>query len=175
MQLVNRIAVAIFILDQLSKYLVVHVMRLDQRQEVGVFPPFLNFRMAWNQGINFGLFQSGADVMRWVLIAVALVIAAWVWLWVRRERHQPRVLVSAGLLIGGIGQCRRPADLWRGGRFPEHVDAGDRQSLFLQRGRRGDIRRCAGSGVLHGPPRESRVTRPVTCAKTNIKNGQGSF
>lgn len=101
MQLVNRIAVAIFILDQLSKYLVVHVMRLDQRQEVGVFPPFLNFRMAWNQGINFGLFQSGADVMRWVLIAVALVIAAWVWLWVRRERHQPRVLVSAGLLIGG--------------------------------------------------------------------------
>ena len=101
MQLVNRVAVAIFILDQLSKYLVVHVMRLDQRQEVGVFPPFLNFRMAWNQGINFGLFQSGADVMRWVLIAVALVIAAWVWLWVRRERHQPRVLVSAGLLIGG--------------------------------------------------------------------------
>ena len=101
MQLVNRIAVAIFILDQLSKYLVVHVMRLDQRQEVGVFPPFLNFRMAWNQGINFGLFQSGADVMRWILIGVALVIAAWVWLWVRRERHQPRVLVSAGLLIGG--------------------------------------------------------------------------
>jgi signal peptidase II len=101
MQLVNRVAVAIFILDQLSKYLVVHVMRLDQRQEVGVFPPFLNFRMAWNQGINFGLFQSGADVMRWILIGVALVIAAWVWLWVRRERHQPRVLVSAGLLIGG--------------------------------------------------------------------------
>ncbi len=101
MSLVNRVAVAIFILDQLSKYLVVHVMRLDQRQEVGVFPPFLNFRMAWNQGINFGLFQSGADVMRWILIGVALVIAAWVWLWVRRERHQPRVLVSAGLLIGG--------------------------------------------------------------------------
>jgi len=101
MQLVNRIAVAIFILDQLSKYLVVHVMRLDQRQEVGVFPPFLNFRMAWNQGINFGLFQSGADVMRWVLIAVALVIAAWVWIWVRRERHSARVLISAGLLIGG--------------------------------------------------------------------------
>jgi signal peptidase II len=101
MSLVNRVALAIFVLDQLSKYLVVHVMRLDQRQEVGVFPPFLNFRMAWNQGINFGLFQSGADVMRWILIGVALVIAAWVWLWVRRERHQPRVLVSAGLLIGG--------------------------------------------------------------------------
>lgn len=101
MALVNRIAVAVFILDQLSKYLVVHVMRLDQRQEIGILPPFLNFRMAWNQGINFGLFQSGADVMRWILIAVALVIAVWVWLWVRRERHSPRVLVSAGLLIGG--------------------------------------------------------------------------
>ncbi len=101
MSLVNRVAGAIFILDQLSKYLVVHLMQLDQRQEIAVLPPFVNFRMAWNQGINFGLFQSGADVMRWVLIAVALVIAAWVWLWVRHERHSQRVLISAGLLVGG--------------------------------------------------------------------------
>jgi lipoprotein signal peptidase len=34
-----------------------------------VFPPWLNLRMAWNQGMNFGLFSNNAEVTRWVLIA----------------------------------------------------------------------------------------------------------
>lgn len=101
MSLVNRIAVTIFVLDQLSKYLVVHVMRLDLRQEVGVFPPFLNFRMAWNQGINFGLLSNDGDLARWALVLMALGISAWVWLWVRREPHSRIVKISAGCLIGG--------------------------------------------------------------------------
>ena len=101
MRIATWTALAVLALDQALKYLVVQVMDLMNRGEILVLPPYLVFRMAWNQGINFGLFQSGADVMRWILIVVALVIAAWVWLWVRRERHQPRVLVSAGLLIGG--------------------------------------------------------------------------
>ncbi|MCC5974178.1 MAG: signal peptidase II, partial [Rubellimicrobium sp.] len=74
-------AVVIFVIDQLSKYVVVHGLNLIEKQRIDVFPPFLVFRMAWNRGINFGLL-SGAD-MRWILIAVALAISGvvvyWVW------------------------------------------------------------------------------------------------
>lgn len=94
-------AAVIFVLDQLSKYLVVHLMQLDRKLQIDVVPPWLQFRMAWNQGINFGLFSNSADVMRWVLIALALAISGWVWLWMRRERQPIRAQIAAGLLIGG--------------------------------------------------------------------------
>lgn len=94
-------ALAVFLADQASKYAVVHGMNLDQNLRIDVFPPWLSFRMAWNQGINFGLFAQSADIMRWVLIALAFAISVWVWRWVRREPQSPRILVSAGFLIGG--------------------------------------------------------------------------
>ncbi len=74
---------------------------LASRGDIDVLPPFLNFRMAWNQGVNFGLLSDDAEFMRWVLIAVALAISAWVWIWVSRENPSPRVQLLAGVLIGG--------------------------------------------------------------------------
>ncbi|HBV54327.1 MAG TPA: signal peptidase II, partial [Rhodobacteraceae bacterium] len=47
-----------FLLDQAVKYLVVHIMDLRRLGEIDVMPPFLNLRMAWNYGINFGLFAQ---------------------------------------------------------------------------------------------------------------------
>ncbi len=101
MRLVAQWAIGIFALDQASKYFVVHVLDLWSRQRIDVLPPFLNLRMAWNQGINFGLFANGTEIMRWVLVALALAISTWVWFWVRREPQSRIVHVSAGLLIGG--------------------------------------------------------------------------
>lgn len=94
-------AAVIFVLDQLTKYLVVHLMQLDRVLQIDVLPPWLQFRMAWNQGINFGLFSNSAETMRWVLIALALGISAWVWLWMRRDPQGVRARIAAGLLIGG--------------------------------------------------------------------------
>lgn len=101
MRLVTQWAIGVFALDQATKFLVVQALDLWSRQRIDVLPPFLNLRMAWNEGINFGLFANGADPMRWFLIALALAISTWVWLWVRREPHSRIVQVSAGLLIGG--------------------------------------------------------------------------
>ena len=89
----------VFLIDQLSKYLVVHTLDLANVGRIEVLPPFLVFRMAWNTGVNFGLL-SGAD-MRWVLIAVALVITAAVLIWVRREGGNRWAQIGAGLLAGG--------------------------------------------------------------------------
>ncbi len=94
------IAGAVFVLDQVTKLLVVQVMNLAERVEIDILPPVLNLRMAWNRGINFGLLSGERDLTRWILIAVALVITAWVIWWMRRETR-PIARVSAGLLIGG--------------------------------------------------------------------------
>jgi signal peptidase II len=94
-------ATIIFVLDQVTKLIIVQGMNLIERGVIEVLPPFLTFRMAWNTGINFGLFSNQADFMRWVLIAVALAISVWVWIWIKREGAGRWAQISAGLLIGG--------------------------------------------------------------------------
>ena len=101
MRIATIVAVVILTLDQVSKYWVVHMMGLDRRLAIDVWPPYLNFRMAWNQGVNFGLFAHDAEVMRWILIAVALVISAVVWVWAWRQEPGALMQVSVGLLVGG--------------------------------------------------------------------------
>jgi len=89
----------VFLIDQLSKYLVVQRLDLKTLQVFEVWPPFITFHMAWNKGINFGLF-SGLD-MRWVLIALALFISGLVLYWMRNEGQNKRALIAAGFLVGG--------------------------------------------------------------------------
>ncbi|NJM83890.1 MAG: signal peptidase II [Tabrizicola sp.] len=101
MRILTLSAILTFALDQLTKLGVVHGLNLIEKGEIDVLPPFLVFRMAWNYGVNFGLLAHGSDVMRWVLIAVALGISIWVWFWIRAEKASSRAEVAAGLLIGG--------------------------------------------------------------------------
>ena len=101
MRIATWTLLATLALDQATKLGVVFGLRLIDLGVIDVVPPFLTFRMAWNTGVNFGLFSHDADVMRWVLIAVALAISVWVWVWTRREAASKWVQISAGLLIGG--------------------------------------------------------------------------
>ena len=101
MRLVLVTAAITFVVDQLSKWLVVHVMGLAQRLSIDVLPPVFNFRMAWNRGVNFGLFADDAATARWTLIAVALGIVLFVAVWLRRDPPGRLGLISGGLLIGG--------------------------------------------------------------------------
>jgi signal peptidase II len=101
MRLMFWTGLAIFLLDQISKYYVVHWLGLanDPDGRITVWPPYLEFRMAWNRGVNFGLF---ADFdMRWVLIGLAFAISAAVLIWLRRTGGTKWVYISAGVLIGG--------------------------------------------------------------------------
>lgn len=90
-----------FLLDQVSKYVVVHALDLINRGTIEVLPPLLTLRMAWNTGINFGLMSDGSPWARWLLIALALAICVAVLVWISRERPRPVGLLAAGLLIGG--------------------------------------------------------------------------
>ncbi|MGR3756224.1 MAG: signal peptidase II [Tranquillimonas sp.] len=101
MRLLFRTAAIVFVIDQLTKLIVVQILNLRSVGSVDLLPPYLNLRMAWNQGVNFGLFAGSGDLTRWILIGVALAISAWVVLWMRREKAGRRALISAGLLVGG--------------------------------------------------------------------------
>ncbi|WP_094020365.1 signal peptidase II [Maliponia aquimaris] len=101
MRLVGWVTLGIFVLDQVTKYLVVHVMGLGNKLAIDVLPPLLNLRMAWNYGVNFGLFAGDAAATRWILISVALGIVLFVLVWMRRDPPGRLGLISAGFLIGG--------------------------------------------------------------------------
>ncbi|MCV6593537.1 MAG: signal peptidase II [Silicimonas sp.] len=92
-----RMAIFIAVFDQITKLIVVHAMNLKELGVILVWQPFILFRMAWNKGINFGI-PLGS---KWVLIALALAICAWIVWWMNRDRPGPWVQLSAGLVLGG--------------------------------------------------------------------------
>ena len=100
LRIILPVAVVIFVFDRLSKLWVVHWLDLKNRLSLDVVPPFLNLRMAWNTGINFGIGGGGPDETRWVLIGLSVVISAALLWWVLRRND--RVLAyGAGAVIGG--------------------------------------------------------------------------
>ncbi len=93
-------ALVAFVLDQASKFVVIHQMELARVYAIDVFPPLLNFRYGENYGINFGI--GGQGVNAWFWVAIAAVICGGILWWVRRVQDMPRLgYVCAGLLIGG--------------------------------------------------------------------------
>ena len=101
MRLTAYTALVAFVLDQLSKVVVVHGLNLRSVGEIDVLPPYLVFRMAWNEGANFGLLAGHSDLLRWVWVVLAVGVSFWVVTWVRRESFSRLGQISAGLLIGG--------------------------------------------------------------------------
>lgn len=99
-RIILAVAAAVLAADQLSKWYVVEVLDLQHRLVIPVLPPFLTFKMAWNTGVNFGLFGGGPEATRWVLVAISVAVsAALVW-WVLRRRSTSMAL-GAGLVLGG--------------------------------------------------------------------------
>ncbi|MFT5868830.1 MAG: signal peptidase II [Paracoccaceae bacterium] len=101
MRLLYLSAIGWFAADQLSKWIVVHVMNLREIGMIDVFPPYLTFRMGWNTGINFGLFADDASMLRWGLVALSFLVSAWVIWWARTSMTRRIAYISAGAIIGG--------------------------------------------------------------------------
>lgn len=98
MRLMALFALFAFATDQLSKWFVVHWMNLIEIRSIDVLPPFLNFRMGWNDGINFGWFDGGS---RWVLIGLAVFISGVLIWWARSAFTRPVLFAATGLIVGG--------------------------------------------------------------------------
>ena len=92
-----RTSTVVLVLDQITKLVVVHAMDLKSIGVMLIADPYLNFRMAWNEGINFGIPLAN----RWVLIGLAVVICLWIIAWMYREKPRMGAQISAGLVVGG--------------------------------------------------------------------------
>lgn len=93
------VAVLVIVLDQLSKYWILHVFDLPSK---GSWPVtgFFNLTMVWNRGVSFGLFRADADIGRWALAAFSFVVALVLIGWARASGRLLQA-VALGLVIGG--------------------------------------------------------------------------
>jgi signal peptidase II len=96
-------AVIAFGLDRLSKILIVQWFDLASLGRIEVQPPYLVLQMAWNKGINFGLFTT--DGSAWVLAVSTLVISSALTVWVRNKRGWIQPLAVGSIVGGGLGNA----------------------------------------------------------------------
>ena len=93
------LAAVVTILDQLSKWWVLHVLRLDLKGQVPVLPVF-RLTMVMNPGVSFGLMRADSSLGRGLLVGAALVVVIALAVWVRRA-DRPLFATAIGLVIGG--------------------------------------------------------------------------
>lgn len=92
------IAAAVFVLDQLSKWVVLEFVMEPPR----IIPvlPFFNLVLVHNRGVSFGLFGSQSAWGPYVLSALAVAVSVALAFWARRA--ETRLLAGAiGAVIGG--------------------------------------------------------------------------
>src|SRR5215211_1187139 len=94
------VALAVFILDQLTKWVMTGPLDLNRIGEQIVLLPIFNLTYVENNGISLGLLNATNDVGRWMLVAVTSAIAIGVAVWIGREKN--RIDQAAlGMVLGG--------------------------------------------------------------------------
>lgn len=93
------VAALVFLLEQLTKWLVVGPLALQDVRQIYVLP-FFNLTWTENPGISLGLLRAESDLARWLLVALTSGIAIGVAFWMGREKK--RIDQAAlGMVLGG--------------------------------------------------------------------------
>ena len=93
------LALVVLLLDQASKLWLLFGARLAEEGPFQI-TSFLEFVLAWNRGISYGLFQQSTDIGRWALVAVSFLAPIWLGRWMWRSPDRLTV-ASLALIIGG--------------------------------------------------------------------------
>jgi signal peptidase II len=94
------VALAVFALDQLSKWYVTGPLGLSQLGDQLFLLPIFNFTYTENQGISLGLLNATNPVGRWMLVALTSAIAVGVAVWIGKEKNRIDQ-VALGMVLGG--------------------------------------------------------------------------
>ena len=95
-------ALGIFVADQLTKWIVVGPLALQQRGQIEILRIF-NLTWVENRGISLGLFTADGEVGRWLLVAITAGIAVGVAYWIRREEVRSDQYALSLVLGGALG------------------------------------------------------------------------
>ena len=93
------IALLVFALDQLTKWVVAGPLELQSVGQIVLLPIF-NLSWTENYGISLGLLNAKTEVGRWMLVAVTGAIAIGVAIWIGREKQRGDQL-ALGMVLGG--------------------------------------------------------------------------
>lgn len=96
------VALAIFMADQLTKYLVIYPLQLQQRRVIELFP-FFDLRWVENRGVSMGFLTASSETGRWLLVAMTAGIALFVAIWMWREKRRDDSLALSLVLGGALG------------------------------------------------------------------------
>ncbi len=102
LSLAYGLALLIFALDQLTKWIVSGPLQLQTVRNIQLLP-FFDLTWVENRGVSLGLLTASSDTARWLLVALTAAIAAGVAYWIARERSRPDALALALVLGGALG------------------------------------------------------------------------
>ena len=101
MPLFFLVAFFIFVIDQVSKLWILYILDLEKVRSIEVFSPYLSFNFAWNKGINFGLFATNGEFIRWLLICFTILISLFIIIYAYRSLFKWWEMILAGCILGG--------------------------------------------------------------------------
>ncbi len=94
------LALAIFLLDQLVKYVVTGPLGLEIEGQSITLLPIFNLTLVHNFGVSLGMLTAESNAMRWALVGMTGAISVFVLGWLWRETNRIDVL-GLGLVLGG--------------------------------------------------------------------------
>ncbi len=93
------LALGVFALDQLVKFVMLGPLALREIGQVALLPMF-NFTYVENHGVSLGMLTADSQTERWALVGVTAAIATGVAVWMSREKNRWDI-VALGLVLGG--------------------------------------------------------------------------
>jgi signal peptidase II len=94
------VALAVFGLDQLVKWLVTGPLGVNYVGAEKYLLPIFQFTYTQNNGISLGLLNATTEVGRWMLVALTGAIALGVAFWMGREKNRVDQ-IALGMVLGG--------------------------------------------------------------------------
>ena len=96
------IAFLIFVFDQATKWVVTYPLQLRQVDTIEILP-FFDLRWVENRGVSLGLLSAGSELGRWLLVGMTAAIAAFVAVWMWKEKRRDDSVALALVLGGALG------------------------------------------------------------------------
>lgn len=112
------LALAVFAIDQVVKYVVTGPLDLKTIGQIEILPMF-NLTWVENYGVSMGFLRADSEAMRWGLVALTLAISVGVVVWMWKEKRRWDVLALGFVLGGALGNI---VDRVRFGHVVDYAD-----------------------------------------------------